>query len=102
MFNIKAVLRNGTSFSLNVTPWQKNISSITKFNVLGQRRVLNPLTPRVKPWVIQRFLTFDSMDRTLKCPTICWKAVDSFVDVRGFQVEGKSTMSKVKGIFFYN
>ena len=28
---------------------------------------VNPLTPRVKPWVIQSFLTFDSMDRTLKC-----------------------------------
>ena len=27
----------------------------------------NPLTPRVKPWVIQSCLTFDSMDRTLKC-----------------------------------
>ena len=26
---------------------------------------VNPLTPRVKPWVIQSFLTFDSMDR--KC-----------------------------------
>ena len=25
------------------------------------------LTPRVKPWVIQSFLTSDSMDRTLKC-----------------------------------
>ena len=28
---------------------------------------VNPLTPRVKPWVIQSFLTFDYMDRTLKC-----------------------------------
>ena len=28
---------------------------------------VNTLTPRVKPWVIQSFLTFDSMDRTLKC-----------------------------------
>ena len=27
---------------------------------------VNPLTPRVKPWAIQSFLTFDSMDRTLK------------------------------------
>ena len=25
----------------------------------------NALTPRVKPWVIQSFLTFDCMDRTL-------------------------------------
>ena len=29
--------------------------------------MLNPLTPRVKPWVVQSFLTFDSMYRTLKC-----------------------------------
>ena len=28
---------------------------------------VNPLTPIVKPWVIQSFLIFDSMDRTLKC-----------------------------------
>ena len=28
---------------------------------------VNPLTPRVKPWVIQSFLTFDSMDRIIKC-----------------------------------
>ena len=27
---------------------------------------LYPLTPRVKPWVIQSFLTFESMNRTLK------------------------------------
>ena len=25
------------------------------------------LTPRVKPWAMQSFLTFDSIDRTLKC-----------------------------------
>ena len=28
---------------------------------------LLPLTPRVNPWVIQSFLTFDSMYITLKC-----------------------------------
>ena len=28
---------------------------------------VNPLTPRVKTWVIQSFLTFDSMDTMLKC-----------------------------------
>ena len=36
---------------------------------------VNPLTPRVKPWVIQSFLTFDSMDKTLKCDhslESCW------------------------------
>ena len=29
--------------------------------------IVNSLTPRVKPWVIQSYLTFDSIDRTLKC-----------------------------------
>ena len=36
---------------------------------------INPLTPKVKPWVIQSFLTFDSMYRTLKCDhslESCW------------------------------
>ena len=28
---------------------------------------VNPLTPREKPWIIQSFVTFDSMYRTLKC-----------------------------------
>ena len=28
---------------------------------------VNPLTPRVEPWVIKGFLTFDSIDRSLKC-----------------------------------
>ena len=39
---------------------------------------INTLTPRVKPWVIQSFLTFDSMDRTPKCDhslKSCWAVV---------------------------
>ena len=28
---------------------------------------VNPLTPSMKPCVIQSFLTFDPIDRTLKC-----------------------------------
>ena len=29
---------------------------------------INPLTPRLKPWVIKSFpVTFDFVDRTLKC-----------------------------------
>ena len=28
---------------------------------------VNPLTRRVKPWLIQSFLTFHSVDKTLKC-----------------------------------
>ena len=31
---------------------------------------VNPLTPMVKLWVIQSFLTFDSMDRTQVRPFI--------------------------------
>ena len=36
---------------------------------------VNPLTPRVKAWVIQSFLTFDSTDRHIKCDHLlesCW------------------------------
>ena len=44
-------------------------------------KACNPLTPRVKPWVIQSFLTFDCMDRTLKCQTIYWKAVEQYFTV---------------------
>ena len=44
---------------------------------------LNPLTPRVKPWVIQSFLTFDSMDRT-RSVTIHWKAVEQYFTVSLF------------------
>ena len=41
--------------------------------------VINPSTPRVKPWVIQSFLTFDSVDRTLMCEMmIHWKAVEQY------------------------
>ena len=43
--------------------------------------LLNPLTPRVKPQVIQSFLTFDSMDRTLKCETIHCKAAEQYFTV---------------------
>ena len=36
---------------------------------------VNPLPPKVKPWVIQSFLTFDSMDSTPKC--------DHFLEIVG-------------------
>ena len=36
-------------------------------NSLAFLKRLNPLTPRVKPWVIQSFLTFDSKYKTFKC-----------------------------------
>ena len=41
---------------------------------------VNPLTPRVKPWVIQSVLTFDSVYRTLSV-TIHWKAVEQYFTV---------------------
>ena len=42
----------------------------------GQRNSKFPLTLRVKPCVIQRFVNFDSMDRTLKC-----KVVEQYITV---------------------
>ena len=41
---------------------------------------VNPLTPRVKPWVIQVFLTFDSMNRTSSV-AIHWKDVKHYFTV---------------------
>ena len=41
---------------------------------------INPLTPRVKPHVIKNFLTFDSMDRTLKCDHLL-EAVEQYFAV---------------------
>ena len=37
----------------------------------------NPLTARVKPWVLQSFLTFDPMDGTLKCNAFCFSTLYS-------------------------
>ena len=42
--------------------WPKNIREKIELNV-----TLCFLGSLVKPWVIQSFLTFDSIDRTLKC-----------------------------------
>ena len=39
----------------------------------------NLLTPRTKPWLMQCFLTFYSMDRTLH-----WKAVEQYFTVVQF------------------
>ena len=61
--------------------WERSVhSSVSIHPLISLHRILNnsdfaypwelifnPLTPRVKPWVIQSFLTFDSVDRTLKC-----------------------------------
>ena len=51
-----------TKFSQSVTIHWKAVEQY--FTVV---LFVNPLTPRVKPCVIQTFLSFDSMDRTLKC-----------------------------------
>ena len=47
--------------------WDNLDFSVSASVIYCQASGLNPLTPKVKPWVIPRFLTFDSMDRTLKC-----------------------------------
>ena len=44
---------------------------------------VNPLTPKVKPWIIQSFLTFDSMDRILSVTIHC-KAVEQYFTVVQF------------------
>ena len=43
----------------------ENYDSFSMRESLGVNGTINPLTPTVKTWVIQSFLTFDSMDRTL-------------------------------------
>ena len=49
------------------TVWLCSSSMVRQLKLWAVRRILLSLTPRVKPWVIQSFLAFDSMDRTLKC-----------------------------------
>ena len=46
---------------------QNNIAKLENLPSPLNKEWVNPLTPRVKPWVIQCFLTFDFMDRTLEC-----------------------------------
>ena len=41
--------------------------SVQNKHCFYMRIVYRSLTPRVKPWLIQSVLTFDSMNRTLKC-----------------------------------
>ena len=43
----------------------------------------NPLTSRVKPWVVQSFLSFDCMDRSLKC-IFNWKVVEQYFTLKLF------------------
>ena len=44
-------------------------------------QVINLLTPRAKPWVIQRILAFDTMDKTLKCDHSLELAVEQYFTV---------------------
>ena len=53
------------------------------------------LTARVKPWVIQSFLTLDSTDRTMTV-TIHWKAVEQYFTVVLFL--SRLALSGVKGL----
>ena len=73
--------------------------------------MFNPMTPRVKPWLIQSFLTFDSMaDRTLKCDhsmetcgavlycgAVCFSILETFVILENLQILD-SVHSGVKGL----
>ena len=48
--------------------WKRIKNHLTKLHAPGSFLVVfNPLIPRVKPWVMQSFLSFDPIDTTLKC-----------------------------------
>ena len=70
---------------------------------------LTSLTSRVKPWVIQRFLAFNSMDRTLKydhslescltvvvCGIVCF--IFTHLVISGNLSISDLTLSRVKGL----
>ena len=76
---IVALLQDGFGFNnertLFVSTLLRRIHHQLQINYVGRRKarhgskrkdVFNPLTPRVKPWVMQGFLTFDSMDHSLE------------------------------------
>ena len=68
-------------------PWSVTIHLKAVEQYFTVELFVNPLTSRVKPWVKQNFLTFDSVDRTLKCDhslESCW-AVLYCGAVFGFQ-----------------
>ena len=78
---------------------------------LGRIFSIDPLTPRVKRWVMQSFLTFDSMDRTLKCDhslETCWAVLycsvvcfsTQFFKVGKYVNFGLSTVRSVIALFF--
>ena len=57
--------RRGPDAEILIHVWANTKPNITFFRLTSQ--LLNPLTPRVKPWVIQSLLIFDSIDITVKC-----------------------------------
>ena len=66
--------------SLTDNPLDTGMRNLTWINLRTYK--VTPLTPRVKPCVIQSFLTFDSVDRTLKCYHLFhWKAVEQYFTV---------------------
>ena len=69
------------SYSARLTIQMKAIIALIMFNLLYIKVLsFNYLTPRVKPWVIQSFLTLDSMYRTLTTD-IHWKAIEQYFTV---------------------
>ena len=58
----------------NVLPWT---STNIPQNLMSLGYSLNPLTPTVKPCVIQSFLSFDSMERTPKMSPLIGKLLSS-------------------------
>ena len=60
-----SVYSGGLAFSLVFNRLRTNLATFAfvKFEFCSE---LNPLTPRVKALVMQNFLTFDSMDGSLK------------------------------------
>ena len=51
---------------------------------------VNPLTPRVKPWVVESFLTLILWTDS-KSVTIHWKAVEQYFTVVLFVFQSRST-----------
>ena len=61
----------------------------------------NSLTPRVKPWMIQSSLTFDSMDITLSV-IIYWKAVEQYFTAVMFVFQFHSVYNYGKFLNFWH
>ena len=71
---IKRIANHAYEISIRIFEKKKglNVNIPTKLAVETssnrfQNELFSPLTPKVKHWVMQSFVTFDSKDRTLKC-----------------------------------